>query len=320
MIMLKKLLTTVLACCTLAFGGVAAAQEAPDALVKRISQEVLDTAKADKEIQAGNQKKVLELVESKILPYVDSQRMTALAAGRYWREATPEQKKRLSEEFRDLLIYTYSGAISQVRDQKMIFRPFRADPADTEVEVRTQVVQTRGEPIQLNYRLAKEDAGWKIYDVNVHGRLAGGVVQEQLCHRNRQERHRWPDQGLGRQEQAPGRRQPPSPPRIPDCRKPMFRPASPFNASTAKAIYQAGLAAIRAGQASIDLADLTTADSAAIAALIGWRRAAMQQGRALALINLPAGLQSLAALYGVAELLQDASAATAPQRADLPHH
>lgn len=170
MIMLNKLLTTMLTFAVLAFaaGGVSA-QEAPDALVKRISQDVLDTAKADKDIQSGNQKKVLELVEAKILPYVDSQRMTALAAGRYWREATPEQKKRLSEEFRDLLIYTYSGAISQVRDQKIDFKPFRGDAADTEVEVRSQVIQPRGEPIQLNYRLAKEGNGWKIYDVNVMG-------------------------------------------------------------------------------------------------------------------------------------------------------
>lgn len=167
--MLKKILTTILACGVLAFAGAAAAQEAPDALVKRISNEVMDAAKTDKEIQAGNQKKILEMVEAKVLPYVDSQRMTALAAGRHWREASPEQKQRLSEEFRDLLVYTYSGAISQVRDQKLEFKPFRADPADTEVEVRSQVIQPRGEPIQLNYRLAKEGNSWKIYDVNVMG-------------------------------------------------------------------------------------------------------------------------------------------------------
>jgi len=166
----KKLLTTILTFGLLAFAvGSVAAQEAPDALVKRISQEVLDAAKADKDIQSGNQKKILELVETKILPYVDSQRMTALAAGRYWREATPEQKKRLSEEFRDLLIYTYSGAIAQVRDQKVEFKPFRGDASDAEVEVRSQVIQPRGEPIQLNYRLAKGGSGWKIYDINVLG-------------------------------------------------------------------------------------------------------------------------------------------------------
>ena len=95
--------------------------------------------------------------------------MTALAAGRYWHEATPEQQKQLTNEFRSLLVYTYSGAISQIKDQKVEFKPLRADPADTEVEVHSQVVQARGEPIQLNYRLEKLASGWKIYDVNVLG-------------------------------------------------------------------------------------------------------------------------------------------------------
>lgn len=143
--------------------------EAPDALIRRISQEVMDTAKSDPEIQRGNNQRVMEVVESRILPHVDFQRMTALAVGRFWREATPEQQKQLTDEFRTLLVYTYSGAISQVKDQRIDFRPFRADPADTEVEVRSQVVQPRGEPIQLNYRLQKTAAGWKIYDVNVLG-------------------------------------------------------------------------------------------------------------------------------------------------------
>jgi phospholipid transport system substrate-binding protein len=146
-----------------------AQQEAPDALIKRISQEVMDAAKSDKEIQSGNYKRVLELVEAKILPNVNFQRMTAIATGRFWREATPEQQKQLTNEFRSLLVYTYSGAISQIKDQKLEFKPLRADPADTEVEVRTQVVQPRGEPIQLNYRLEKSPSGWKIYDVNVLG-------------------------------------------------------------------------------------------------------------------------------------------------------
>ncbi len=170
-----KVFKTLFAAAAFAVGAfgfvpVASAQEAPDALVKRISQEVLDTAKSDKEIQSGNQKRVLELVEAKILPHVDFQRMTALAAGRFWREATPEQQKQLTAEFRTLLIYTYSGAISQIKDQKLEFKPLRADPTDTEVEVRSQVLQPRGgDPIQLNYRLEKLPSGWKIYDVNVLG-------------------------------------------------------------------------------------------------------------------------------------------------------
>jgi phospholipid transport system substrate-binding protein len=167
---LHKLFAILLTLNLLQFAAPAFAQlEGPDALIKRISQEVVDTAKNDKDIQGGNQKKVLELVEAKILPHVNFQRMTSLAAGRFWREATPEQQQQLTNEFRSLLVYTYSGAISQIKDQQLEFRPLRGSAADTEVEVRSQVLQPRGEPIQLNYRLEKTPAGWKIYDVNVLG-------------------------------------------------------------------------------------------------------------------------------------------------------
>lgn len=168
-----KLFKQLLAIATvsLAFNAHAAgpANEAPDALVKRISQDVIETAKTDKAIQAGDTKKVMQLVETKILPHVDSDRMTSLAAGRFWRDATPEQKKELSEQFRTLLIYTYSGALSQIKNETVDFQPLRADPSDTEVEVRSKVNMTRGEPITLNYRVAKAADGWKIYDINVMG-------------------------------------------------------------------------------------------------------------------------------------------------------
>lgn len=150
-------------------GSSMAAEEAPDALVKRLSQEILDIAKADKDIQSGNQKRVFDIVEGKILPYIDFNRMTSLAAGKNWRDASPEQQKQLINEFRTLLVHTYSGAISQIKDQKVEFKPFRGAPDDTEVEVKSQVIQTRGEPLQLNYRLAKSATGWKIYDINVLG-------------------------------------------------------------------------------------------------------------------------------------------------------
>lgn len=146
-----------------------AADEAPDQLIKRLSQEILDTAKNDKDIQSGNQKKIYDMVEGKILPFIDFQRMTSLAAGKSWREATPEQQKQLTNEFRTLLIFTYSGAMSQIKDQRVEFKPFRAAADDTDVEVKTSVVQSRGEPIQLNYRLQKSATGWKIYDINVLG-------------------------------------------------------------------------------------------------------------------------------------------------------
>jgi len=147
----------------------AATNEAPDVLVKRVSTDVIDSVKGDKDIQAGNSRKIMDLVNSKILPYVDADKMTAQAAGRFWRQATPEQQKQLSEEFRTLLVYTYSGALSQIKNETVEFKPFRADPADTDVEVKSQVNLTRGEPITLNYRLSKGAQGWKIYDLNVLG-------------------------------------------------------------------------------------------------------------------------------------------------------
>ena len=146
-----------------------AQNEAPDVLVKRISADVIDTVKADKDIQAGNRSRIMELVNSKILPHVDAEKMTAQAAGRFWRQATPEQQKRLTEEFRTLLVYTYSGALSQIKNETIEFKPMRSAATDTDVEVRSQVNVARGEPITLNYRLAKGAQGWKIYDINVLG-------------------------------------------------------------------------------------------------------------------------------------------------------
>jgi phospholipid transport system substrate-binding protein len=145
------------------------AQEAPDLLIKRVSEEILDLAKTDKQIQTGNQQRIMEVVQGKILPHVDFQRMTASAAGRYWRDANVEQQAALTSEFKMLLIYTYSGAIAQIRNQKLEFKPMRSAPGDTDVEVRSNVIQPRGEPIQLNYRLEKTSGGWKIYDVNILG-------------------------------------------------------------------------------------------------------------------------------------------------------
>ncbi|TAK91480.1 MAG: ABC transporter substrate-binding protein [Burkholderiaceae bacterium] len=146
-----------------------AADETPDVLVKNLSTEVLDAIRTDKDIQKGNTHHMIEMVDAKILPHVNFQRTTALAVGKGWRQATPEQQKQLTEEFRKLLVFTYAGALQQIKDQKVQLKPFRADPADTDVVVRTQIVGSRGEPIQLDYRVEKTDAGWKIYDVNVLG-------------------------------------------------------------------------------------------------------------------------------------------------------
>ena len=142
--------------------------KAPDVLVKEVSSDVLDSVRADKSIQVGDVQKVIALVDAKVMPHVDFQRMTASAVGRYWRQATPEQQKRLQDEFKTLLVRTYSGALSQVRDQTVQLKPMRSSPEDTEVVVKTEV-RGAGDPVQLDYRLEKAADGWKIYDVNVLG-------------------------------------------------------------------------------------------------------------------------------------------------------
>ena len=145
-----------------------AADEAPDALIKRVSSEVLDKIKVDKSVQAGDMTKVIALVDSQIMPNVSFTRMTASAVGRNWRQATPEQQKKLQDEFKTLLIRTYSGALAQVKDQTVNIKPLRAADSDTEVVVRTEVLG-RGDPVQLDSRLEKTATGWKIYDINVLG-------------------------------------------------------------------------------------------------------------------------------------------------------
>ena len=166
---LGRLLTATLGLALLASAPfVRAADEAPDALIRRVSSEVLDAIKADKAIQAGEMNRVLALVDTKVMPNVNFTRMTASAVGRNWRQATPEQKARLQEEFKTLLIRTYSGALSQVNDQKLNVKPLRAAAGDTDVTVRTEVLG-RGDPVQLDYRMEKTPTGWKIYDLNVLG-------------------------------------------------------------------------------------------------------------------------------------------------------
>jgi phospholipid transport system substrate-binding protein len=148
--------------------GAAAQPTAPDALIKQLSNEVIDTVKADKAIQAGDVNKIIALVDAKVMPHVNFQRMTASAVGRHWREASSEQKTKLQAEFKTLLVRTYAGALTQVKDQTVALRPFRAGADDPEVVVRTEI-KGKGEPIQLDYRLEKTDAAWKIFDVNVLG-------------------------------------------------------------------------------------------------------------------------------------------------------
>lgn len=174
--MIRRILNQCLATCLL--GGVSlmavpvqAADEAADALIKRLSTEVLDTIRADKSIQAGDVGRIVTLVDTKIMPNVNFQRMTASAVGPAWRQATPEQQKGLQDEFKTLLVRTYAGALTQIIDQTIVIKPLRAAPEDKEVVVRSEV-KGQGDAIQLEYRLEKtpgEGAGWKIYNLNVLG-------------------------------------------------------------------------------------------------------------------------------------------------------
>ncbi len=146
----------------------AQAEQTPEALIKQVSTDVLETLKADKSIKQGDLNKIIALVDAKVMPHVDFRRMTASAVGRYWRQATPEQQTKLQDEFKLLLVRTYSGALAQVQDQTVELKPTRSNPGDKEVVVRTEV-RGSGDTIQLDYRLEKAASGWKIFDVNVLG-------------------------------------------------------------------------------------------------------------------------------------------------------
>jgi phospholipid transport system substrate-binding protein len=156
---------------TLAWPVAHADEESADNFIRRISTETLDQIKADKTLRTGDASRIMQLVDNKLMPHVNFRRMTALATGPSWRKATPEQQKRLQDEFKTLLVRTYSGALSQVSDQSVMVKPVRAGQDDKNLVVNTEV-RGKGDPIQLDYRLEKtpgEGAGWLIYDLNVMG-------------------------------------------------------------------------------------------------------------------------------------------------------
>lgn len=170
--MLARFLSLLAILAATAFGAGASpavASATPDALIQKVGTEMIERIKADKAIQGGDFQKLSALVDELVMPHVNFQRMTALAAGRWWRQATPEQQKQLMDEFRIMLLRTYSGALASVEDQSIRMKPMRAAADATDVIVRSEIVQPRGEPIQLDYRLHKVDSDWKIYDVNVLG-------------------------------------------------------------------------------------------------------------------------------------------------------
>ncbi|WP_028206564.1 MlaC/ttg2D family ABC transporter substrate-binding protein [Paraburkholderia nodosa] len=167
----------------LSFAGGAFAQTVdtsnPDAMVQTVTQQVMSQIKGDKTIQSGDISKITLLVNEKILPYTDFHRTTQLAMGRNWRTATPEQQQQVIEQFKTLLIRTYSGALAQVRDQQIQYKPFRANPDDTDVVVRSTVMNG-GQPIELDYRLYKTPQGWRVYDINVLGAWLIQAYQQQF--------------------------------------------------------------------------------------------------------------------------------------------
>jgi len=148
---------------------VARAQEAPDAIVKRVATDVIATIKSDPAIQAGNEARIRDVLETKLLPNFDFARMTALAMGKNWRSATPEQQQRVTDEFRALLVRTYSSALNSYRNETIEYKPLRMNAGDTEVTVRTLVVRPSGAPVQIDYSMEKKADGWKCYDVIVGG-------------------------------------------------------------------------------------------------------------------------------------------------------
>ena len=162
---LFSLLFGLFSLCSSAF----AQEDSPDALIKKVTDDVLNIVRQDKDIQSGNTKKAIYLVEAKVLPNFNFQRMTALAMGRDWNKASPEQKKRLSDEFRTLLVRTYSNALTSYRDQTIRYKPSKMQSGDTDVLVKTEIVQPGSKPVQLDYSLEMQSDGWKVYDVIVAG-------------------------------------------------------------------------------------------------------------------------------------------------------
>ncbi len=167
---MKRLLNALFFAAALAVSGLGHANDvAPDELVKTTATEVMNIIKADKDIQGGNQKKIYALVDAKVLPHFDFTRMTRLAVGRYWRDATPEQQQRLVNEFRELLVRTYSTSLANYKNQTIDYKPLRLNPGDTDVTVKTVVLQPGAQPIPIDYQMIKTPNGWKVYDISVEG-------------------------------------------------------------------------------------------------------------------------------------------------------
>ncbi|MCY0388346.1 ABC transporter substrate-binding protein [Robbsia sp. Bb-Pol-6] len=182
---MRKFFLAPLLALAVGFAGMSQARAAadtatPDGLIRSITTDVMNTVKSDSALQSGDINQIITLVNQKILPYTDFERTTQLVMGRYWRQATPEQRQQIAEQFKLLLIRTYSGAIAQVRNQQITYLPFRAAPDASDVVVRTQVTN-QGNQIELDYRLEKTASGWKVYDLNVLGAWLIQAYQQQFA-------------------------------------------------------------------------------------------------------------------------------------------
>ena len=281
----------------LALGVPARAQDVPpDQLVKTVTLEVIDLIKGDKEIQAGNRAKLVQLIDAKVLPHFNFSAMTALAMGHSWNKANPEQKKRLTEEFRTLLVRTYASALAAYAEQKFDFRPLRAKPTDTDVTV--QVRRPAGAD-----RLQHGEDGGRLEGVRRDGRRR--EPRRQLPHRVQQRgariRHRRPDQEPRDEEQvARGR----------GLGEEMIRREGPrlvvsgaVTLGNAAALLEEGRRHIAEGVQTVDLAEVNEMDSALLAVLLAWLRDARSREKKISFVNLPESLRTIAQLYGVDRLL-----------------
>jgi phospholipid transport system substrate-binding protein len=279
-----------------------AADEAPDALVKRLSSDVLETIKADSSIKAGDVNKIMLLVDSKIMPNVNFQRMTASAVGPAWRQATPEQQKRLQEEFKTLLVRTYAGALDQVVDQTVTVRPFRGSADDKEVLVRTEI-QGRGDPVQLDYRLEKtpgQGAGWKVYNLNVLGVWLVDTYRTQFA----QEINKSGIDGLISALAAATRATPRADRPTAIAMLVLPTKLTHDEAPACMRMLQQGLKGQTDSSSTVvDATALAQFDSSALAVLLECRRESSALGRGFSVKGLSPRLRELAALYGIAGLL-----------------
>ena len=163
---MKKFLTALVLS---VFSLLALAQETPDVMVRQVTDEVLDIIRKDKDIQNGDTRKAIELIDKKVLPNFNFPHMTALAVGKDWRKASPQQQQQLAAEFRTLLVRTYANSLTSYKNQKLVYKPFKMNAGDTDALVRTEVQQPGSKPVELDYSLEKLDSGWKVYDVTVAG-------------------------------------------------------------------------------------------------------------------------------------------------------